>query len=655
VDAIHLAEEHMRALLVPSGSIDLSSVELLLRQLGVTPTRARDDEAAITAFRLSPFPLVLLGMDEEGDRIVLVRALRASPRGMQASVLLVANAGQLEKLQPLLDAGVDDFLLLPLDEASAALRLRLAERRSAERPAPVPDDFELDGLCAVLLRESPVPTCITTREGHAFVEVNEACVRLFGYAREEMLWRTAEDLNLWETPIEPVRLGALFREQGVLRGVESRVRSKNGELHHVLVYSGIAEYAGTPHVVTMFPDLTERKQMQARLLLADRMASVGTLAAGVAHEINNPLAYVTANLGYAHEELVRLLERGPVVPPDSVPAPSPLKAVCVALGEALDGADRVQTIVGDLKTFSRETQEPLRAVDVKKVLDRTVNLASGEIRHRARLVKEYGEDVPPVRGNDSRLGQVFLNLLVNAAQAIPSDGDADHHEIRVRTRLVGPGRVAVEVSDTGAGIAPELMGRIFDPFFTTKPPGVGTGLGLSICHNLIHAMGGEMHVQSDLGRGTTFQVLLPAATTAMEECAPAPRPTPTAAGGPRGRVLVIDDEPMLCSAVERILRPHHDVVYTTLAAEVLPRLEAGEHFDLILCDLMMPRMNGMDFHAALQRLRPELTGRVIFLTGGAFTTQAKTFLERVPNRRVEKPFNARALLAVTREVLATTA
>jgi PAS domain S-box-containing protein len=588
-------------------------------------------------------------MDDAGDRIVLVRALRACPRGMQSSILLVARSEQLDRLRPLLDAGADDFLLLPLDEASAALRLRLAERRSSERPEPLPTDCELDGLCAVLLRESPVPTCILTREGNAFVEVNDACVRLFGYSREEMLWRTARDLNLWETPMEHERLAALFRARDVVRGVESRMRTKSGELRHVLVFVGIADYAGTPHIVCMFPDITERKQMQARLLLADRMASVGTLAAGVAHEINNPLAYVLANLGYAHEEMVRLLERGPVEPADGVLPANPLKPVCAALGEALHGADRVRTIVGDLKTFSREAQDPLRAVDVKKVLDSTLNLAAGEIRHRARLVKEYG-DVPPVRGNDSRLGQVFLNLLVNAAQAIPCDGEADHHEIRVTTRLAAPGRVAVEVSDTGAGIAPELLGRIFDPFFTTKPPGVGTGLGLSICHNLITAMGGELHVHSDLGRGSTFQVLLPTATTPLEHPLPEPRPaTPTE--GPRGRVLVIDDEPMLCSAVERILRPHHDVVLTTLAAEMLPRLEAGERFDLILCDLMMPRMTGMDFHAALHRLRPDLTGRVIFLTGGAFTPQAKDFLERVPNRRVEKPFNARALLAVTHEVL----
>ncbi len=637
----------MRALLVPSGHIDLSPMEALLRQLGISPTLAQDDETAIAAFRDSPFPLVLVGMDDTGDRVVLVRALRACARGSQAAVLLVARPEQQDKLAPLLDAGVDDFLLTPLDEGPVALRLRLAARRSTERSEPLPENLELDGLCAVLLRESPVPTCITTREGSAFVEVNESCARLFGYTREEMLWRTPNELNLFETPIEQDRLGALFREHGMLRGVESRVRTKSGEVRHVLVFVGLAEYGGTPHIVSMFPDVTERKQMQARLLLSDRMASVGTLAAGVAHEINNPLAYVTANLGYVHEELTRHQE----VPP----APATLKSVCAALSEALHGADRVQTIVGDLKTFSRETretqQDPIRAVDVKKVMESTLNLAAAEIRHRARVVKDYGQ-VPPVRGNDSRLGQVFLNLLVNAAQAIPADGDADHHEIRLVTRMAPSGHVSVEVTDTGAGIAPELMGRIFDPFFTTKPVGVGTGLGLSICHNLISAMGGEIHVHSDLGRGTTFQVLLQVASTPLEEAAPE-QPKPVTLGGPRGRVLVIDDEPMLCSAVERILRPHHDVVLTTLAAEALPRLEAGEQFDLILCDLMMPRMTGMDFHAALQRLRPDLTGRVIFLTGGAFTQQAKAFLERVPNRRVEKPFNSRALLAVTREVLAT--
>jgi CheY-like chemotaxis protein len=362
------------------------------------------------------------------------------------------------------------------------------------------------------------------------------------------------------------------------------------------------------------------------------------------------LAYVTANLAFAHEELRSLVEpRGQKDGATGSALAESLKGARQALDEALMGAERVRTIVSDLKTFSRESQEETAAVNVHQVLDTTLNLASGEIRHRARLVKAYG-DVPQVRGNDSRLGQVFLNLLVNAAQAIP-EGAPDQNEIRVTTRRAGGAKVVVEVTDTGGGIAPELLGRIFDPFFTTKPPGVGTGLGLSICHNLITTMGGEIHVTSQVGHGTTFQVVLPMASEGAE--AVVKPPAPVVARGPRGRVLVIDDEPMLCTALERILRPHHDVVHTTVAAEALPRLEAGEPFDLILCDLMMPRMSGMDFHAALCRLRPDLSGRVIFLTGGAFTPQARAFLESVPNRRVEKPFNAHALLAVTQEVLAS--
>ena len=169
----------------------------------------------------------------------------------------------------------------------------------------------------------------------------------------------------------------------------------------------------------------------------------------------------------------------------------------------------MRTIVGDLKTFSREAQDPHRPVDVKRVLDSTLNLAAGEIRHRARLVKEYGQDVPPVRGSESRLGQVFLNLLLNAAQAI-TGGSPQENTITVRAWAEG-GRVVAEIRDTGEGIPPENLERIFDPFFSTRPVGVGTGLGLAICHGIISAMHGDITVESTPGQGTCFRVLLPVA------------------------------------------------------------------------------------------------------------------------------------------------
>lgn len=256
-------------------------------------------------------------------------------------------------------------------------------------------------------------------------------------------------------------------------------------------------FDGQPATVIRASDLTERKQMQARLLLADRMAAVGTLAAGVAHEINNPLAFVLANLAFLTREL-HALER-------ELPA-GRLSEFEEVLREASEGADRVRYIVRDLRTLSRVEEAAPTAVNLQAVLDSAITLARGEIKTRAQLVREYAE-VPFVAGSDGRLGQVFLNLLINAAHAIPT-GAAGKHEVRVVLRSEGE-RVVVEVRDSGCGIAPELRERIFDPFFTTKPVGEGTGLGLSICHGIVTSFGGEITVESEVGSGSTFRVSLP--------------------------------------------------------------------------------------------------------------------------------------------------
>jgi PAS domain S-box-containing protein len=251
-------------------------------------------------------------------------------------------------------------------------------------------------------------------------------------------------------------------------------------------------------------DITARKQMQARLLLADRLASVGTLAAGVAHEINNPLAFVLSNLGFLEEDFRRLREELPG---------EQLQEMEQILRETREGADRVRHIVRDLRTLSRDEGEELSVVDVCGVVESSVGLVRNELRHRARLVKDL-EPVPPVWGSEGRLGQVLLNLLINAAHALPS-GQPDRNEVRVKVRAIGD-RVIIEVADTGQGIAPEIRDRIFDPFFTTKPVGMGTGLGLSICHGIVTSLGGEISVESEVGRGSTFRLSLPTA-------APVPR------------------------------------------------------------------------------------------------------------------------------------
>jgi len=267
-------------------------------------------------------------------------------------------------------------------------------------------------------------------------------------------------------------------------------------------------------VVTL-SDLTSKKRAeeelrksQAQLRMADRLATVGTLSAGVAHEINNPLAYTLANLGYVAERLTEL------------PAYPDSGEVTSAVEEAIEGAERVRRIVKDMKTLSRVDDETIGAVDVERALDASINMALHELRHKASVMKDYA-GVGFARANEGRLVQVFLNLLVNAAQAIATS-QPDVNEVRIATCLDAEGRIAVEISDTGAGIPEDVLPRIFDPFFTTKPLGVGTGLGLSICHSLITAVGGHIEVASKVGVGTRFLIILP--SVAQGQAVPVIRP-----------------------------------------------------------------------------------------------------------------------------------
>jgi signal transduction histidine kinase len=382
---------------------------------------------------------------------------------------------------------------------------------------------------------------------------------------------------------------------------------------------------------------SEHRDLQSRLAQTDRLTSLGTLAAGVAHEINNPLAYVLLNLGFLAEELPRLL------PEDGGRS----REVVVAIDHARNGAERIRDIVRGLKTFSRPENDTRAPLDVVQVLEASLAMISNEIRHRARLVKNYAQGVPEVVANEARLGQVFLNLLLNAVQALP-EGSVETNVVGVAVREGHPGHVVVEVQDNGAGISPQVRGRIFEPFFTTKPVGIGTGLGLAICHGIVTSLGGTLTFDSEQGKGSVFRVELPA--TRGSHKAPAPRETtpPPSAQPAKGRILVVDDEPIVCVSLERLLASEGEVVSMTSAQEALACIEGGERFDVILCDLMMPGMDAPALHAELRRVAPAQAERMVFVTGGAFTMRARDFLSTVPNARLGKPFDVDALLGLVR-------
>jgi PAS domain S-box-containing protein len=378
-------------------------------------------------------------------------------------------------------------------------------------------------------------------------------------------------------------------------------------------------------------DVSSSKLAEAQLIAADRMAAIGLLAAGVAHEINNPLGSLVANLDLAVEDVA-----------SESAAPFDRQRHRDALRDAREGAERIRQIVQDIKVFSRSDETGLEAVDVESAVESALRMAWNEIRRRARLVKNY-QHVPLVWANESRLGQVFLNLLMNAAQAIP-EGNALGHVVRVTiSHDEARGRVVVAIGDTGAGIPAELRARLFTPFFTTKPPGVGTGLGLSICKRIVDSLGGEITVESEVGNGTVFSVHLPLAPAGLTNIVSSP--PPPLWPHRRAHVLIVDDDRLLGQGLVRALA-RHDVRAVGSAREALSLLTDGARFDVILCELVMPDMTGIEFFGELEARFPAHARRTVFTTAGVRDARSAEFLSAMPGRCLQKPVSLRTLLAV---------
>jgi two-component system cell cycle sensor histidine kinase/response regulator CckA len=457
---------------------------------------------------------------------------------------------------------------------------------------------------------------------HQLVDLNDTACRQLGYRREELLDMTFEGFVVGKLPWQERALSELGENS---LSAEQLFRCKDGSTFPVEVTVKLRRFIGQDYLMLVAREITERKQMEAQLAQSDRLASVGVLAAGVAHEINNPLVYIMNNLSYVLSHL-----------------PEGFDELTSALREARSGAERVRDIVKDLKTFSRSDGEKIEPVDVRQILDSAIKVAHNEIRHRAQLVRNYNE-IPPVDAN-ARLGQVFLNLILNAAHAIP-EGDVANNQIAVSVeRRDGSREVQVSIRDTGVGIPEDRMARIFDPFFTTKPVGVGTGLGLSICRNITEALGGRIEVSSEVGVGSTFSVTLPFSEQ-RQAVAMQPSSRPPALSSRSLRVLVVDDDVFVGRSIRRLLRPQHEVTLALSGRQALGLLRNGE-YDVIFCDVMMPEMTGMELHAMVSKQDARLSERFVFITGGPFTPEARLLFDRVTNPCIQKPFTPGDLASV---------
>ena len=351
------------------------------------------------------------------------------------------------------------------------------------------------------LIESMPDAVIVHRHG-AIVFMSPSARRLLGYSLEEdVVGRLALDLvHPDDQPKVLERVFAILTRGAAAPIVEERLMRRDGSFVVAEIAALSTVFDGEPAVLAIARDVTARKEFESQLVMNDRLASLGRLAASVGHELNNPLAYVLGNVGFMERELARATD----APKDFV------DRFTTYVGVVREGASRMRDIVHDLKTLARADSDASGTIDLQHLLDVCVNMAEHELRPRAKVVKDY-RDRATVFGTEPRLGQVFLNLLVNAAQAIPA-GNAEHNMVEVVVRLDGASAV-VEISDTGEGIPPAQVDRIFEPFFTTKA-GVGTGLGLSISHRIVTAVGGVISCEPRATGGTTFRVTLPASDPA---------------------------------------------------------------------------------------------------------------------------------------------
>jgi two-component system NtrC family sensor kinase len=493
----------------------------------------------------------------------------------------------------------------------------------------------------MLMESVPDAIAVVDRDGHVLDENNtgralvnsalDVSTGADGGKRPAFGWLDGAGLR-----VARENLAAAF--EGELRRFEVPFRRTDGtDGTGQVLLAPVREGGRTPKVLALIRDITEQRRAQTQLQQAEKLAAMGQLVSGVAHEINNPAAIIS---GFAQTLLLDQL------PPDQRET----------VRMIYDEATRIGRITSNLLAFARAGSKERALVDLNETVRRTYALRSYHLTTLNITVNlELDEENPRAWANSSEMQQMLLNLLINAEQALTNVPAGGRRAITIRTVTAGEDRVRLEVADTGPGIPPEIQEKIFDPFFTTKPEGTGTGLGLSICYGIAHDHGGRIHARSVPGEGATFVVELMRDARARPRATPPALPEAPEPEAPEGvlSVLLVDDEEGLRRAAAKFLkrRGMHVVAVRdgTAALQVLQR----QRFDVIVSDVRMPGMSGGEFLDQLRRDYPAMVSRLVFTTGDSFAADTSTLLRDSGVPALVKPYDFASLERMLHEVVRT--
>jgi len=525
---------------------------------------------------------------------------------------------------------------------------------SIARPLRAAGELDTEHRFRALVECSSDAIFITDFDSARFVEVNSRACQLFGYTARELCGMTGRQLHAAEDASDVDGISAELIQRGSVERPAVRMQRKDGSVFWAELRSHTYRVHDRKLYVTFVRDISARmsreqeigeayralKEKEAQLVRSSRLAAIGQLAAGIGHEVSNPAASVLINLELLKEDLAELLgslsqaEREGWTAEELRAARRSLGDTQDSVSDSLEAIARIVATVRGLRGFARIDEDDVVRVDMNEVVQAASGLVRHQIRHSAAVNSDLGatHQFPGERG---KLVQVVVNLLLNAAQAIEESGGST---IRIRTRSADDG-VVLEVEDDGPGVPSAFAERIFEPFFTTKSAERGTGLGLPLCADIVHQHRGTLRLREMGRRGACFEVFIPL-VTGLRVAEPRSR---IGTDAPSGRILVVDDDVTLLRAYRRYLGRRHDVVVAYGGEEALALLATDDNFDLILCDLMMPGLDGVGVYERLRRQQPHLLDRVVFCSGGPTTQRCEQFLSEPGVVFIPKPIGHDAL------------